>query len=114
VDFFDWHTGRGQVIGPDHRAYWLHRKELSGISELCTGQPGVHADRNAARPASTRGADVRARGDAMSRTDRACTQNLSGRARIMFHEWTSAWLLEKSSVSRSVMVVANTFAAFSA
>jgi|KBSSwiStaDraftv2_1062776.scaffolds.fasta_scaffold964921_1 cold shock CspA family protein len=39
VDFFDRFTGRGQVIGPDHRAYWLHRKELSGISELHTGQP---------------------------------------------------------------------------
>jgi cold shock CspA family protein len=38
ADFFDRHTGRGQVIGPDHRAYWLHRKELSGISELSTGQ----------------------------------------------------------------------------
>ena len=39
VDFFDRFTGRGQVIGPDRRAYWLHRKELSWISELRTGQP---------------------------------------------------------------------------
>jgi cold shock CspA family protein len=40
VDFYDHFTGRGQVIGPDHRSYWVHRKELGdGIKDLRTGQP---------------------------------------------------------------------------
>jgi len=38
VDFFDRHSGFGQIVGDDHRVYRLHRKELIGVAELRTGQ----------------------------------------------------------------------------
>lgn len=39
VDFFDRHTGRGQILGDDdHRAYWTHRRELPPGTTLQTGE----------------------------------------------------------------------------
>jgi len=38
VDFFDRHSGFGQIVADDHRIYRMHRKELVGVVELKTGQ----------------------------------------------------------------------------
>ena len=38
VEFFDRHSGFGQIVGDDHRIYRTHRKELVGGLELTTGQ----------------------------------------------------------------------------
>jgi len=34
----DQSSSRGQIIGHDHREYWVHRKEFIGVAELRTGQ----------------------------------------------------------------------------
>jgi cold shock CspA family protein len=37
VEFFDRHSGFGQIVGADHRVYRTHRKDLAAARALQSG-----------------------------------------------------------------------------